>query len=335
MHHHSESRRRFGLAYAIRHFFCTVTCVVFVLPLTSSGARGQSTAHNSLRIGLLTAARANSISRSIERGVHLGAAEARQTANLFGNDVELFEAPAAPSPVARAAKLLSERKVQVIIGSSPDDADALSRFAQQSHIVFLNVASRSPELRSACRRNTFHIEASDAMYSAAESLATRPASRAGREALTAGHMVSTNLWSPTLEKYGASQINDRFRARYGTGMDGGAWAGWAAVKMVSESSLRARSNDASKLIAYLESPGTTFDGHKGWPLSFRAVDHQLRQPLYVATRNPAEANRETVRDVPELRGGGTEAAPAGGARLNPMLDRIVGAPPGAGCGWAR
>jgi ABC-type branched-subunit amino acid transport system substrate-binding protein len=335
MHHHSELRRRFGIAYGIRHFFCEVVCVLFVLHLTSTRTTAQSTAHNTLRIGLLTAARANSTSTSIERGVRLGVAEAKQTATLFGNDVELVEVTAGPDPIASATTLLSRRKVQVIIGSSPDNTEALSRFAQQSHIVFLNVASRSPELRSACRRNTFHIEASDAMYSAAESLATRPASRAGREALTAGHMVSTNLWSPTLEKYGASQINDRFRARYGTGMDGGAWAGWAAVKMVSESSLRARSNDASKLVAYLESPGTTFDGHKGWPLSFRAVDHQLRQPLYVATRNPAEANRETVRDVPDLRGGGTEAAAAGGARLNPMLDRIIGAPPGAGCGWAR
>jgi hypothetical protein len=44
---------------------------------------------NVLRIGLLTAVGANPQSTSIERGVRLGAAEASQTAKLFGHDVEL------------------------------------------------------------------------------------------------------------------------------------------------------------------------------------------------------------------------------------------------------
>jgi ABC-type branched-subunit amino acid transport system substrate-binding protein len=334
MHHHSESRRRFDIAYAIRHFFCASASVVFVLQITSAEATGQNTPDNSLRIGLLTAARSNSTSTSIERGVKLGAAEAKQTANLFGKDVELFEEPVGPDPVARATKLLARRKVQVIIGSSPDDAEALSRFAEQRHIVFLNVASRSAQLRAACRRNMFHVEASDAMYSAAALLATRSMLPAGGGAPTSAHIDSTVLWAPTLERYGASQINDRFRARYGTGMDGSAWAGWAAVKMLSEAYLRAGSGDASKLIAYLESSGTSFDGHKGWPLSFRPADHQLRQPLYVATRNPVNAKRQTIRDVPELRGG-PDATPGGGARLNTMLDRIIGASAGGGCRWAR
>jgi len=35
------------------------------------------------------------------------------------------------------------------------------------------------------------------------------------------------------ERYGASQINDRYRDKYGAGMDEGV-AGWAAVKFVAE-----------------------------------------------------------------------------------------------------
>lgn len=329
----TESERRFGIAYAIRHFFWELVWLVVALQLTSVGARGQGTAHNSLRIGLLTAAHPNSVSTSIERGVQLGAAEAQQTAKLFGNDVQLFVAPADTDAFVSATRLLSQRKVQVIIGSSPDDAEALSRFAQRERIVFLNVASRSPALRAACRRTTFHIEGSDAMYSAAASLATRSEPRRGTDALPAIQIDSTVLWSPTLQRYGASQINDRFRTRYGAGMDGGAWAGWAAVKIVSEASLRAGSGRASKLVAYLESSTTSFDGHKGWPLSFRGADNQLRQPLYVAMHDPANAHQETIRDVPELHGSAPETAPGGGPQLNSALDRIITTPVTGGCRW--
>src|SRR5436189_254169 len=62
---------------------------------------------------------------------------------------------------------------------------------------------------------------------------------------------SVVLWDSTLQRYGASQINDRYHARFGVGMDGGAWAGWVAVKIAAEAALRARSSEPSRLLAYL------------------------------------------------------------------------------------
>jgi ABC transporter substrate binding protein (PQQ-dependent alcohol dehydrogenase system) len=84
-------------------------------------------------------------------------------------------------------------------------------------------------------------------------------------------------------------------------MDGAAWAGWMAVKVLWEASLRARSTDGAALRAYLDRDATQFDGHKGWPLSFRAWDHQLRQPLYLVA--PAEnGGTRIVGEVPAGRG---------------------------------
>src|SRR5207253_615032 len=102
-------------------------------------------------------------------------AEAKQTAKLFGEDVQLYEADAGANPVATATRLLAQRQVQVLLGASTTDADALSRFAEQRQVVFFNVASRAQELRAACRRYTFHVEASQGMYTNAALLAARQA----------------------------------------------------------------------------------------------------------------------------------------------------------------
>ena len=39
------------------------------------------------------------------------------------------------------------------------------------------------------------------------------------------------LWDASLERFGATQLNDRYRRRFGVGMDGPAWAGWFAAKL--------------------------------------------------------------------------------------------------------
>ena len=241
---------------------------------------------------------------SVARGVQLGAAEAKTTATLFGGSVLLFEEPAAATAELAATRLLSRRKVQVLIGSSADDADALSRFAERNGLVFFDAASRSSTLRAACRRYTFHVEASDSMYAGA----------VRRDALRGDSAV---LWSASLEKYGASQINERFRSRYNLPMDGSAWAGWIAVKIAAEAALRAQSTRPVALVAYLEASSTSFDGHKGWPLSFRASDHQLRQPLYVAVRS-TERPSPGFREIPQL-----SSLSTGGANASDLLDQLM------------
>ncbi|HYC52866.1 MAG TPA: ABC transporter substrate-binding protein, partial [Gemmatimonadaceae bacterium] len=85
-------------------------------------------------------------------------------------------------------------------------------------------------------------------------------------------------WFGQLERFGAAQLNDRFRAAYRHDMTADAWLGWISVKMVLDSAMRAKSNDPAALLAYLRKPDARFDGHKGVPLYFR--DGLLVQPMY-------------------------------------------------------
>ncbi|MEA2764853.1 MAG: hypothetical protein QOK07_1257 [Gemmatimonadaceae bacterium] len=319
----------------VRRLTFALFCCAALAPMISPQGAGR---HVSLRIGLVTAGNANATAgaASVARGVRLGADEAKQTATLFGDKVDLYEAEGTGvAALAAAEQLLFARKVQVLVGVSAADADALSRFAESHHVLFMNAASRAHSLRAACRRYTFHVEATDAMYANA-------AQAAGQWAVTVTPKVSgrvagagrdsVTLWGPDLQRFGASQLNDRYRDRYHAGMDGFAWTGWAAVKIATEAALRTRSSSPAELTAYLESPSTQFDGHKGWPLSFRIADHQLRQPLYVATAVGAGEYRS--RDVPELRdasslGESGDSRPRTSSQT--LLDSLIARPDARAC----
>ena len=309
--------------------FCSIACVVPI-----SGSPQQPQKHIQLRIGLITTNGPEaSGGASIARGVRLGAAESKQTAQLFGDDVQLFEA----AGIEGADRLASSNKIEILVGTSAADAEALSRFSERHHIIFLNAASRSQSLRSACNRYAFHVEATDAMYSSAArqgSFAPSSASSAVTRSLGA-RTDSIVLWSSVLERFGASQINDRYRDKYATGMDGGAWAGWAAVKFGAEAALRARATSPGQLLAYLESPATQFDGHKGWPLTFRLSDHQLRQPLYMVAARSAGTVTPSVRDIPDLRAhlSSNSSRDRGGRASDRILDSLMASDARA-CPWS-
>jgi hypothetical protein len=92
-----------------------------------------------------------------------------------------------------------------------------------------------------------------------------------------GASPSEVLWHPTLDRFGASELNERFVGRYRDGMTEGAWTGWVAVKALVESALRRRPDESPcAALARLR-----FDGHKGRPLYFDAASRVLVQPLYV------------------------------------------------------
>lgn len=260
-------------------------------------ARIWTRARDVLRVGLVApaseggAGAASDEVRSAIRGVTLGAEEAARTGALVGRGIELRtgNSGSADGDAAGAAeRLLREGGVAALIGGFDDDsARALSVFADRAGVLFLNVGSRADALRGAeCGRNLFHVEASDAMCAAA--LAAREGSSP-----ESGSPVRAALWHPTLERFGAAQLNDRFRARFGAGMDGPAWAGWMAVKALWEASLRARTAEPAGLRAYLERDATQLDGHKGWALSFRPWDHQLRQPLYLIADSVGSESTES------------------------------------------
>ena len=269
---------------------------------------------------------------AVARGVRLGAAESKQTAALFGGAVELYEASGSGSAAVSAAatSLLSRRKVQVLIAAEAEDVDALSQFAESHNLVFMNAASRRASFRSACRRNTFHVEASDVAYQNARALVRneRSISAAGRSGPSAKN-DSAMLWSEALERFGASQLNARYHTMFNADMEASAWAGWIAVKTVAEAALRAKSAEPRDIVRFMESPSTQFDGHKGWPLTFRRADHQLRQPLYIVVSSNAAAapGASGIQDVPDIR------QLSGGQNPAALLDRLNAHPGARGCSW--
>jgi hypothetical protein len=168
------------------------------------------------------------------RGAQLGAEEAGRTAELLGARLEL---------VAGTDGVLA------VVGDL-GDAD--------SAVPFLNV--RPLEERTPLRPNLFHVAS---------------AAPERREALERWQGpkpegVKVVDWHPSLEKFGAEQLNQRFETRFGAPMDERAWAAWLAVMAAAEAALRNTTLERLR-----------FDGHKGARLSFRPEDHTLRQPLYV------------------------------------------------------
>ena len=100
------------------------------------------------------------------------------------------------------------------------------------------------------------------------------------------------LWHPGRARFGGTQLNERFRRRWHRPLTTAGWAGWMAVKIVWETTLKAGATRPDRLVHTLRDEHTMFDGHKGVPLTFRGSDHQLRQPIYIMRAGkdaPAEA----------------------------------------------
>jgi len=246
-----------------------------------NGARRIAPART-LRLGLLTS------STDVSAGAALARSEADRAATLFGQNIRLDVARVTssdPEGLGAARSLVVAGATVLIGGMSAADASALAGVADEKNVLFLNVGSTADSLRrDKCRPHMFHVIASDTMISSAKSSLTAPGNAS----------VAIELWHPSLERYGGSQLNDRYRARFGRPMTSSAWAGWVAVKIAWEASLRARSVEGPALVAFLEKDGSQFDGHKGAPLSFRVWDHQLRQPLY------AVSNNRVIAELPDV-----------------------------------
>jgi hypothetical protein len=85
-------------------------------------------------------------------------------------------------------------------------------------------------------------------------------------------------WHPALARYGAKDVNDRYRKQTGGSMTAEAWMAWFAVKALVDSALRATGSDRCLALARAR-----FDGHKGRPLRFDPATGVLQQPLYVVS----------------------------------------------------
>ncbi len=267
---------------------------------TRAAAAGRRA--TALRIGLVAPvmAPAGSAAASIVRGARLGAEEAQRSAALFGGSVALV----VDTSIER---LLRDVRPSVVLGGGDGSSCGyLVERTVQENVLLLNVGCASDALRgAACALHVFHVTPSEAMR------------RDAMAAAASGGSVWS--WHHSLEAFGAAQLNDRYRARYGDGMDAQAWEAWMAVKIVAEAALRTDSVEPVALGAYMVREQTRFDGHKGRPLSFRGWDHQLRQPLYVV---PATGGRPI--EVP---------ARTSGTRVADQLDQLGTGASASACRW--
>lgn len=125
---------------------------------------------DAFRIGFISVqtGRLAEAGRAAALGAELGAAEAARLGELFGKRLELVAADAAsPEAATREAQRLIEQDLVFAIAGGLDDAScfALSELADHYRILFLNVGCSSDAIRGErCRRTTFSVEASTAMY---------------------------------------------------------------------------------------------------------------------------------------------------------------------------
>jgi len=94
-------------------------------------------------------------------------------------------------------------------------------------------------------------------------------------------LVAT-AWHRTHEQWGAVQLQNRFKEQAGRWMEEEDYAAYLAVRAIGEASVRAKSNQVQVIKDYLFSEAFALQGYKGVPLSFRAWDGQLRQPILLA-----------------------------------------------------
>jgi len=99
----------------------------------------------------------------------------------------------------------------------------------------------------------------------------------GAEALTG---VWQSMWYHKLDKPGVADFTANFGKRYGKPPDNQAWADYTAINIFLDAVEKTGSTDSRELVSFLES-GVTFDVMKGRPASFRKLDHQLMQPMFV------------------------------------------------------
>jgi ABC transporter substrate binding protein (PQQ-dependent alcohol dehydrogenase system) len=204
------------------------------------------------------------------------------------------------------AQFLVARKwpsVLVLRGPLPEDKENADAFAHAAKRFGLSVAatrdfivSNDPRHRDQdnialltgdASYDVVYVADADGTFARSLPYATiRP-----RPVIGATGLVPT-AWNWTWERFGAPQVSHRFKKRAGRDMNATDWAAWLAVRALDDALRESRATTIEDADKYLLGPDMNIDGAKGPPLSFRAWDHQLRQPILLTT---AEA---TIADAP-------------------------------------
>jgi len=151
--------------------------------------------------------------------------------------------------------------------------------------AIFNLTAEDNDLRAKCLPNVLHMMPSQAMKQDAE---------AQWQKKYPNRNATAQTWHHTFKKYAAGQLNARFTQSTHQKMTDTAWAGWASVKLLSDSIARNQFKDTTSLLTFLKT-ALAFDGQKGMSLNFRQTG-QLRQPLLLI-ENGKIAGEAPVRGV--------------------------------------
>lgn len=96
-------------------------------------------------------------------------------------------------------------------------------------------------------------------------------------------------WAGVVEQNGAAQLQNRFRAANNREMTAADYAAWVAVAALGEAATRSSKHTSTSLRNYMLSGDFRLGGFLGTPLSFRAWNGQLRQPIPIVTERAVVA----------------------------------------------
>ena len=206
----------------------------------------------------------------LRAGIALGEEEARQTLALLGRALEIEWVSATQLPALR--QTVSSARITGYTAAIVALADRTVAWNAAGLPVLVLTNPPDPTAPSGANATPpAHPPARAAATGADDPIAP------GRWAFRIRTEGGRREWDPALERFGAGELNERFRRRAGRPMTADAWCGWVAVKAIAEAALHARSLAPADVADALRA--LRFDGHKGQPLYFDARQ-QLVQPTY-------------------------------------------------------
>jgi hypothetical protein len=206
-----------------------------------------------------------------EGSVWLGMQQGMDEANIQG---EFLGQTYTIKPVTVDELADLENVTALLLSSDAETVKKVAMTEKFKSVPVFNLTSDDDKLRAMCVPNLLNITASQQMKQ--DALAQWQAKNPDSKAHVQG-------WHETFKKFAASQLNIRFKKAHGVIMDDDAWAGWAAMKLISDTVARIQSVDAGKMLNFLKND-IAFDGQKGAGATFRETG-QLRQLVLLIENN--------------------------------------------------
>ncbi len=153
------------------------------------------------------------------------------------------------------------------------DAESLLKLAETyPETPIFNITESSDSVRDHCFNQLFHVIPSEKMGkdAIAQYLEKNPDAK-----------VEARAWNDKFKKYAAGQVNNRYFNAFSLPMDDSAFAGWMAVKIISDAVARTNGTDSAKTQLFLRDE-LRIDGAKGTKMTFRP-NGQLRQIVLLVT----------------------------------------------------